>query len=188
MDRNTWYYISVLKLLVLRIVTWRKNCLSRIIVNSWNLNTVSKQMITFIALGIWTIVFMLTTWTASLQKSKIPPPTPNTKECPVYNTKLSDGGFPIMLEFWGMWSTPSLLLLPGPHWPGVVVPHRILSMGQIELNRVLMVNWTALYRTVLTFKLSTYAKLNWINCLKWYFCWMLNWIVWSRTVLTFNSV
>ena len=37
-----------------------------------------------------------------------------------------------MLEIWGMWSTPSLPLLPGPLWPGVVVPDRVLSMGQIE--------------------------------------------------------
>ena len=46
-----------------------------------------------------------------------------------------------MLEFWGMWSTPSLPLLPGPLWPGVVVPDRVLSMGQIELNCVLMLRW-----------------------------------------------
>ena len=38
-----------------------------------------------------------------------------------------------MLEFWGMWSTPSLSLLPGSLWPGVEAPYRILSMGQIEL-------------------------------------------------------
>ena len=31
-----------------------------------------------------------------------------------------------------MWNTPSLPLLPGPLWPGVVVPDRVLSMGQIE--------------------------------------------------------
>ena len=33
----------------------------------------------------------------------------------------------------GMWSTPSLPLLPGPLWPGVVVHVRVLSMAQIEL-------------------------------------------------------
>ena len=31
-----------------------------------------------------------------------------------------------------MWSTPSLLLLLGPLWVGVVVSVRVLSMGQIE--------------------------------------------------------
>ena len=32
-----------------------------------------------------------------------------------------------------MRSTPLLPSLPGPLWPGVVTPDRILSMGQIEL-------------------------------------------------------
>ena len=45
-----------------------------------------------------------------------------------------------MLELWGMQSTPSLPLLPGPLWPEVVAPIRVLSMGQIELNSVLMIN------------------------------------------------
>ena len=50
-------------------------------------------------------------------------------ECPVYDTKQSDGEAPVMLELWGMRTTPSLPSLPGPLWPGVVV-----SMGQKELN------------------------------------------------------
>ena len=45
-----------------------------------------------------------------------------------------------MLELWGMWSTHSLPFLPGPLWPGVVAPDWVLYMGQIELNRVLMLN------------------------------------------------
>ena len=45
-----------------------------------------------------------------------------------------------MLELWGMWSTPSLSSLPGSLWPGVIIPYRVLSMGQIELNCVLMLN------------------------------------------------
>ena len=52
---------------------------------------------------------------------------------PGYNTKLSDGEAPVMLEFWGIQSTPSLPLLLGPLWPGVVALDRVLSMGQIEL-------------------------------------------------------
>ena len=36
---------------------------------------------------------------------------------------------------WGMQSTPLFLTLPGLLWPGVVVPGRILSMGQIQLLR-----------------------------------------------------
>ena len=39
-----------------------------------------------------------------------------------------------MLELWGMQSTPSLPSFPGPLWPGVVAPDRVLSMGQIELT------------------------------------------------------
>ena len=34
-----------------------------------------------------------------------------------------------MLELWGMQSTPSLPLLLGPLWPGMVAPDRALSMG-----------------------------------------------------------
>ena len=40
----------------------------------------------------------------------------------------------MMLELKGMRSTPSLPSFPGPLWPGVVAPDRVLSMGQIELN------------------------------------------------------
>ena len=39
-----------------------------------------------------------------------------------------------------MQGIPSLPLLPGPLWSGVVVPDRVLSMGQIELNCVFMLN------------------------------------------------
>ena len=50
-------------------------------------------------------------------------------ECPVYDTKQSDGEVPVMLELWGIQSTPSLPSLPGPLWPGLVAPDRALSMG-----------------------------------------------------------
>ena len=36
------------------------------------------------------------------------------------------------LEIWRMLSTPSLPLLSGSLWPGVVAPDRVLSMGQKE--------------------------------------------------------
>ena len=45
-----------------------------------------------------------------------------------------------MLELCGMQSTPSLLSLPGSLWPGVVTPDGVLSLSQIELNCVLMLN------------------------------------------------
>ena len=63
-----------------------------------------------------------------------------------------------------MQSTPLLPSLPYPLWPGVVAPDRVLSMGQIELNCVLMLNWIAWNRSV--FDIETVI--------------MLNWIVWNR--------
>ena len=39
-----------------------------------------------------------------------------------------------------MRSTHPLQALPGPLWPGVVVPDRVPSIGQIELNSVLRLN------------------------------------------------
>ena len=65
---------------------------------------------------------------------------PHPNECPRYDTKQSDGEAQVMLELWGMQSTPSLPSLPGLLWFGVVAPDRIQSMGQIELNYVLMLN------------------------------------------------
>ena len=40
--------------------------------------------------------------------------TTSPNECPVYDTKQSDGEVPVILEFGGMQNTPSLLSLPGP--------------------------------------------------------------------------
>ena len=37
-----------------------------------------------------------------------------SNECPGYETKQSDGETPVILERWGMWSTPSLSSLTGP--------------------------------------------------------------------------
>ena len=45
--------------------------------------------------------------------------------------KISDGKTPA-LEIWGMMNTSSLPLLPGPFWPGVIAPDRVLFRGQIE--------------------------------------------------------
>ena len=68
--------------------------------------------------------------TASLQRGKTPPHNKFSR----YETKQFDGEASVMLELWGMQSTPSFPSLPGPLWPGVVAPDRVLSMGQIELN------------------------------------------------------
>ena len=62
-------------------------------------------------------------------------------QCPEYDTKQSNCAVPVMLGHWGMWSTPSLPLLSGSLWPGMVAPDRVLSIGKIELNCILMLNW-----------------------------------------------
>ena len=46
---------------------------------------------------------------------------------------MTNGEAIVMLELWGMQSTPSLPLLLGPLWSGVVAPDKVQSMGQIEL-------------------------------------------------------
>ena len=91
-------------------------------------------------------------------------PSPN--DCPRYYTKQSDGEATVMLGLRGIRITSSLPLLPGPLWRGVAAPDTTLSMGQIELNCILILNWITWNRTVLTF-----------NCV-----FTLNWIVWNRTV------
>ena len=53
-----------------------------------------------------------------------------------------------MLKLLRMRSTPLLPSLPDLLWPGVVAPDRVLSMDQIEVNWILMINWIVWYRTV----------------------------------------
>ena len=81
--------------------------------------------------------------TTSLQRGKISP-----NETPEYDTKQSDSEAPVMLEFWGMQSTPLLPSLSGPLWPRVVALNRVQSMGQIELNSILYAKLNCLKRTV----------------------------------------
>ena len=50
----------------------------------------------------------------------------NSLMCPGYDIKL-------ILEFWGAWSTPSLLLLQEPFWPGLAVTIWVISIGRINL-------------------------------------------------------
>ena len=76
----------------------------------------------------------------------------SSNECPVYDTKQSDVEASVMQELWGMRSIPLLLSLPDPPRPWVVELDRVLSMGQIELYCVLMLNWIAWNRTVYMYK------------------------------------
>ena len=55
---------------------------------------------------------------------------------PGYDTKQSNGEARVMLELWRMHSTPSLPLLPGPLYPGMVTTDRVLSWAQIELLNI----------------------------------------------------
>ena len=64
------------------------------------------------------------------------------------------------LSFGGMRSTSPLPSLPGPLWLWVVAPDKAVSMGQIEINFLPMLNWIVWNRTVLTSNLCTYTKLN----------------------------
>ena len=61
-----------------------------------------------------------------------PPTTHLCNECPGYDTKPGEGEAPV-LELWGVWSTPSLPLLPVLLWPNMILHVRVASMGQIEL-------------------------------------------------------
>ena len=54
-------------------------------------------------------------------------PPPQWVSC--NDTKQSDSKVSVMLGLSVMRSTPSLPLLPGPLWPGVIVPDRALSTG-----------------------------------------------------------
>ena len=49
------------------------------------------------------------------------------------------------------------------HSDPVVIPNRVLSISQIELKCVLMLNWITWNRTVLIFKLRTHDKLNYLK-------------------------
>ena len=68
--------------------------------------------------------------TASLQRSK----TQSPKECSGYDIKQFDGEVPVM--HWGKQNIPTLPLLPGPLWPGVVEPDRVRSMSQTDLFNI----------------------------------------------------
>ena len=72
-------------------------------------------------------------------------------ECLGYDTKQSNGVAPLRLELRGMRSNHSLTSFLGPLWPGVVAPDRVLSISQIEINCVLMLNWIAWNKPIFRF-------------------------------------
>ena len=73
-----------------------------------------------------------------------------------------------MLELRGMRRTPLLPSYSGPVWPRVVASDRVLSMGEIEVNCLLVLNWIVWNSTVFIFnyvltKNCTYDKLNYFK-------------------------
>ena len=70
---------------------------------------------------------------------------PPTNKYPGYDTKQFNNDFPVKLELWRIQSTPSLISLPGPLWPGVVKPERVLSLSQIELICLLCCTESLIY-------------------------------------------
>ena len=86
------------------------------------------------------------------------------------DTQQSDGEAAVMVELQGIWSIHLLPLFPSPL--GILAPDRVLSMGQIEQNGVLMQYWIVLNSK--GFVIETVISLNWI--------------VWNITILRFNCV
>ena len=85
-----------------------------------------------------TIAFFLALWAGAIEYTDCfsAEGLDSSNECPRYDTKQSNGEVPVL---WGMLDTPLLTSLQGPLWPGVAKP--VLSMGRIELNCVLVLNW-----------------------------------------------
>ena len=66
-------------------------------------------------------------------------------EFPGYVSKQSHGEVLVMLEFWGMQSTPSLALLPSPLFHGMVAPDKVLPFYWLNrTNCILMLKWIVL--------------------------------------------
>ena len=82
-----------------------------------------------------------------------------TNESPRYDTKQSDSEVPVILELRRMQSTPSLPLLAGSFWPGMVAPDKGPIYGLNRANCIFMLNWIISITTV----------------------WK-NWIAWNRNV------
>ena len=68
-----------------------------------------------------------------------------------------------MLELCRMPSSPSLQLFSGPLWPEVVAPDRVLAMGEIGINCVLMINYIVYKELFIFIKID--LALNNIHCL-----------------------
>ena len=99
------------------------------------------------------------------------------------------GEAPVTLELWVTRSIPSLPSLPGPFWLGVVAPDRVLCIGQIEVNYILMLNWIFWNRTVFDIQTLLWYQtelfevelFRYLNCVL-----ILIWILWNKAIFIFN--
>ena len=76
-----------------------------------------------------------------------------------------------------MRSNSSLQSLPDPLRPGMVAPDSVLSMGQMEINCLLIQNWTDWNITV--FDIETVIRQTWIV---WIRTVWKNWIACKRNI------
>ena len=136
---NTGYHIAVRKLLSI-ITSWIHNWLITFITITWNYR-IFCEILVLGPVGCDCIIHRL----------HLCGGVRFLNDCLRYDTKQLDGEVPVMLQFWGMWSTPLFPSLLRPLWPGVVAPNRVLSMAQIEKSCVHMLNWIAGNSTVFTF-------------------------------------
>ena len=56
-----------------------------------------------------------------------------------YENKTTSESKALVIRIWGVWGAPSLLLVPCPLWPEVVVPKRVLSMEKIDLIKIIRI-------------------------------------------------
>ena len=109
--------------------SWENSCF--ILTGRSNLHMVDHQSIAVHALRM-RILTLLSADKISLRIYELTLPN----ESLGYDTKESDGEASLMLELWGMRSTPSLPSLLGPLWHGVVAPDRVLYMSKIKLFEI----------------------------------------------------
>ena len=102
---------------------------------------VAVQHISHYPIGLMTLIsngFCPVSWGCRIHQLLFCRKVRHLNKCPGYDTKQTDSEVPVMLGLWGMRSNHSLPSLQGPLWPGVVATDKVLSLGQIELNSVIM--------------------------------------------------
>ena len=133
------------------IVIWSHDCLLKSISYLKLYNCVQANDITKRSIYFKPCMGLQNTQAASLQRSNFPWWVSWIWQWTIWWWGLSN------VEALELWNTPFLPLHPGPLWPGVVAPDTVLSMGQIELNSIFMLNWIVWNRTVC---IKMYIALN----------------------------